>query len=433
MQLGNVGGGVSIRAQDSGGTGRNIILSGNLSDDGEVNGSLTKSGIADLILSGANNSYSGGTTINAGRLFISNAGALPPTGTVLVNAGTLDFNASGSPVFNQDILLAPGARLAVRKAATLTNVSLPASGSVIFNSDDQNTVAFSLGGSVALIGDLTVQVGGGPGAPGDVTLAGTISGSGGINKTQAGTLILTGTNSYSGATTVSAGTLALAGGITASPITVASAAKLGFTLGSTVTSTAALTLAAGHSITLTGTPSLAGYTLFTTSGNITGTPQLTTAIPDYQLQVVGGNQLRLVQISATPYAAWSGGAAFDADANGDGVSNGLAFLLGAADTSVSARSLLPTVSSSGGSLVLTFSMLNATSRGSATLGVQHSRDLGLSDQWTTVLVPDASDGPTNGVTFNVVDGNPRNTVTATISSTEAAGGGKLFGRLIATE
>jgi autotransporter-associated beta strand protein len=321
----------------------------------------------------------------------------------------------------------------VRKAATLTNVSLPASGSVIFNSDDQNTVAFSLGGSVALIGDLTVQVGGGPGAPGDVTLAGTISGSGGINKTQAGTLILTGTNSYSGATTVSAGTLALAGGITASPITVASAAKLGFTLGSTVTSTAALTLAAGHSITLTGTPSLAGYTLFTTSGNITGTPQLTTAIPDYQLQVVGGNQLRLVQISATPYAAWSGGAAFDADANGDGVSNGLAFLLGAADTSVSARSLLPTVSSSGGSLVLTFSMLNATSRGSATLGVQHSRDLGLSDQWTTVLVPDASDGPTNGVTFNVVDGNPRNTVTATISSTEAAGGGKLFGRLIATE
>jgi hypothetical protein len=149
--------------------------------------------------------------------------------------------------------------------------------------------------------------------------------------------------------------------------------------------------------------------------------------------VVGGNQLRLVQTSSVPYVAWSGGASFDADANGDGVSNGMAFLLGAADTSVSARSLLPTVSSSSGNLVLVFSMRNAANRGSATLGVQHSRDLGVSDPWTTVLVPDASDGPINGLTFNVVDGNPRNTVTATISSTEAAGGGKLFGRLIATE
>lgn len=432
IQLGNASGGVSIRAQDSGNTGRNIILSGNLSDDGEVGGSLAKTGIADLVLSGANNTYSGGTTINSGRLFISNAGALPPTGPVLVNAGTLNFNASGSPVFNQSITLSPGARLAVRKEATLTDVTLPAVGSVVFNSDDQNTVDFRLGGSVALSGDLTVQVGGGPGTPGAVTLAGAISGSGGLNKTQAGTLILTGSNSYSGATTVSAGTLALDAGSTASPVTVASGAKIGFTLGSTVTSSAALTLAAGHSVTITGTPSLASYTLFTTSGNITGSPQLTTAIPDYQLMVVGGNQLRLVHASGSPYADWSGGAVFDADANGDGVSNGLAFLLGAADISVSARSLLPTVSSSGGNLVLTFSMRNATNRGSATLSVQHSRDLGVADPWATVLVPDASDGPTNGVTFNVVEGNPLNSVVVIISSTEAAGG-KLFGRLYAAE
>ena len=433
MQLGNDGGGVSIRAQDSGLNGRNIILSGNLSDDGEVSGSLTKSGIADLILSGANNTYSGGTTINSGRLFISNAGALPPTGSVLVNAGTLNFNASGSPVFNQDIVLSPGARLAVRKTATLTNVSLPASGSLVFNGDDQDTVAFSLGGSVALISELTIQVGGGPGTPGNVTLAGTLSGRGGLNKTQAGTLILTGANSYTGATTVSAGTLSLRHGSTASPITVASGAKLELTLGSTVTSTAALVLQDGHSITITDTPSLTSHTLFTTSGTITGTPVLTTPIPNYQLMVVGGNQLRLVHESGIPYAAWSGGAAFDADANGDGLSNGLAFLLGAADVRVNARSLLPNVSSSRGNLVMTFGMLNAANRGGAILSVQHSRDLGVSDPWATVPVPDASGGPTNGVTFNVSQGNPLNTVTLIISSTEAAGGGKLFGRLNAAE
>jgi hypothetical protein len=213
---------------------------------------------------------------------------------------------------------------------------------------------------------------------------------------------------------------------------VASGAKLGLTLGSTVTSSAALTLSAGHSISISGTPTQESYTLFTTSGAISGTPQLTSAIEGYELQVVGDNELRLVQSATDPYAEWSGGAAFDADANGDGVSNGMAFLLGAADTSVNACSLLPGVSRSGGNLVLTFSMRNAANRGTATLSVQHSGDLGVSDAWTTVLVPDASGGPTDGVTFNVVGGDPLNSVTVTISSTEAANG-KLFGRLIATQ
>jgi hypothetical protein len=81
---------------------------------------------------------------------------------------------------------------------------------------------------------------------------------------------------------------------------------------------------------------------------------------------------------------------------GDGVDNGLAFMLGAANLNVDATSLLPAVSHSGGNLVLTFSMLNAASRGTAALNVQH------------------------------------NSVTATISTSEFVSG-KLFGRVIATE
>ena len=392
---------------------------------------LVKAGNSDFILTG-NNTYNGGTTINAGRLFIANSGALTPNGGVRVNnGGTLNLNASGSPVFNQSIILAPGARLAMRKAATLSNVSLPDSGSVVFNSDDQNTVDFILDSSVTLNGNLAVQIGGG-GSPGTVTLTGAISGSGGLDKTQAGTLILTATNSYSGATTISAGILALDAGSTASPITVASGAKLGFTLGSDVTSTAALTLATGHAITITGTPVLDNYTLFTTSGIITGTPNLSAPIPDYQLQVVSGNQLRLVRTSGSPYADWSDGAAFDEDSNGDGVINGLAFLLGAPDKDSNALGLLPVMSQSAGNLTLTFSMRNATTRGTASLSVQHSGDLGVSDPWTTVLVPDANAGPVSGVTFNVIEGDPLNRLTVTISATEA-GGGTLFGRLNATE
>ena len=133
----------------------------------------------------------------------------------------------------------------------------------------------------------------------------------------------------------------------------------------------------------------------------------------------------------TPYEVWAGGAAFDADANGDGVKNGLAFLLGATDKNVSALNKLPIVTQSVGNLVMTFSMLNAASRGSATLNLQQSSDLGISDVWTTVAVTDANSGPTSGVTFVVSGTSPLN-VTATISSTEAASG-KLFGRLNATQ
>ena len=56
----------------------------------------------------------------------------------------------------------------------------------------------------------------------------------------------------------------------------------------------------------------------------------------------------------TQYDAWAGGAAFDADANDDGVKNGLAFLLGA--TNATSAVTLPTVSESSGDLTLTFTV-----------------------------------------------------------------------------
>ena len=134
--------------------------------------------------------------------------------------------------------------------------------------------------------------------------------------------------------------------------------------------------------------------------------------------------------------AWAGGAAFDADANGDGVKNGLAFLLGAANKNVSALSLLPTVTQSGGNLILDFTCLKWPDRGTATLNVQHSKDLGISDAWTVdeVAVPDAAGvaGVTDVVTFTVptVNADPDLVdLRATIPASAAAPGTKLFGRL----
>ena len=141
--------------------------------------------------------------------------------------------------------------------------------------------------------------------------------------------------------------------------------------------------------------------------------------------ITGGNDI--VLYADSPYNNWSGGAPFDGDANGDGVSNGLAFLLGAPHPNAPALALLPTVTGDASGLVLTFEMLNAAARGGATLSVEHSSDLGIGDLWTTVAVPDATGGPTGGVTFTITGSNPLE-VTATISASQAASG-QLFGRL----
>jgi Bacterial Ig-like domain len=135
------------------------------------------------------------------------------------------------------------------------------------------------------------------------------------------------------------------------------------------------------------------------------------------------------------YATWSGGAAFDADSNNDGVPNGMAWVLGAAGTSANATALLPQPSNDGGKLVLSFTCMKAAKRDGAVLKLQYSNDLGQADPWTSheALVPDA-DGTDGGVFFDTTaDTNPDLIrVRAEIPASAASPAGKLFGRLHAT-
>jgi hypothetical protein len=130
----------------------------------------------------------------------------------------------------------------------------------------------------------------------------------------------------------------------------------------------------------------------------------------------------------SPYDTWAtGGELFGDDANGDGVSNGLAFLLGAANPDANALGLLPTPTEDGsGGLVMTFSMLDSASRGTAALSVEHSGDLGITDAWVASLVPDSTSS-VSGVGY-VVSGSGTLSVVATIPVGNAIAG-KLFGRL----
>jgi autotransporter-associated beta strand protein len=82
-------GAATIQAADSGGTPRNITLSGMLSNDDAADGSLTKTGGGTLTLSGAN-SYTGATTITAGTLALGASNVLPDTTAVSIGAATLD-------------------------------------------------------------------------------------------------------------------------------------------------------------------------------------------------------------------------------------------------------------------------------------------------------------------------------------------------------
>ena len=169
---------------------------------------LTKTGATDVILSGTN-TYSGATTVSQNRLFINGSAAFSPnTAVTASNGASFVLNASGTPTFAQSITLASGSNLSLRQAATLSNVTLPIPGTAIFNNDDVATAAFSLSTPTALTGALTIQVGGGAGAPGIATLSGILSGSGGsLVKTGAGTLALTGANTFVGGVTIKNGTL----------------------------------------------------------------------------------------------------------------------------------------------------------------------------------------------------------------------------------
>ena len=132
--------------------------------------------------------------------------------------------------------------------------------------------------------------------------------------------------------------------------------------------------------------------------------------------------------SNTPYATWSGGAAFDADANNDGVDNGMAWLLGAANPADNAAGKLPKATRNGTHLRLTFRCLKSTMRGGVVLKVQTRSDLGLADPWTNheAAVPDV-DSTVNGVVFDTTDDGDSIQVIADIP----ASGPRRFARLSA--
>ncbi|WP_267929914.1 autotransporter-associated beta strand repeat-containing protein [Paraburkholderia sp. ZP32-5] len=228
------------------------IFAGTISDTG--GGGLIKQGAGIETLTGTN-TYSGGTTLEAGGLIVGNDKALGTGALTVSGAATLDSNTAtelvndialnaaltvtGSHDLTLDGAMSGTGSLTKNGAATLTlnghndysggtqvsagtlalgaHASLDASG--IVNVADGATFDLSAGGGTQVFGTLTgggtVTLGADVLTIGDVTdgtFTGSIGGGGSLVKVGSGTETLTGANTYTGGTAIDAGTLALGTG-----------------------------------------------------------------------------------------------------------------------------------------------------------------------------------------------------------------------------
>ena len=254
---------------------------GNSSAPTGTSSNLIKTGVGTLILT-ANNTYTGGTTINGGTLQDNfggqGYGAL--RGTVTVNTGgTLALNAGDALGYNAITAGNSAAQLTINGGtinisvnanegftANLTmtggtfsstggggfNINPGAANAPSINTNASATTAVISAPVVQRSGTVSLAFNVASGAAGttkgsDLTISGIISGAGGgITKNGAGTMLLTAMNTYTGPTTVNAGSLYVSGSTAGGAVAVTGT---GTTLGGTGTINGAITVGNGAILT----------------------------------------------------------------------------------------------------------------------------------------------------------------------------------------
>jgi len=328
------------------GTARLVNTNNGLTGVGAVTftaGGFTISGNA-LTLNGdftndGNNTWGINSTLGAARIFTSNSGTLTLGGSI-TNAGFLTTIAGSGNTLISGVLggtgglsktgtgtltlsnvntytgttsIAPGGTLSISQDSNLgTAPGSATAGSLIIDGNATNgngvlstTTTFTLNsnrgikiGPTSGTGAGTIDV-----ASGTILTYGGIitsngSGTGGLTKAGAGTLVLSGANTYTGTTTISAGTLALSG---AAALSSTGTVVLANTTGAT------LQLNANESIGsldggggIGGNVNLQGFTL--TTGGANASTTYSGVI--FRLRLAGGNRRRHADLEWHQHLQW---------------------------------------------------------------------------------------------------------------------------------
>lgn len=275
-----------------------------------------------------------------------------------------------------------------------------------------------------------------------------------LTKSGAGTLILTGTNTYRGDTTVSAGTLQLAstgrlafalGASSGSNNTLSGAGAVILDGAFAIDTTAADALASG-SWTLENVPSLTGaYGATFTVVNPDGSNWTDAGSNQWTKPGTGGKTWSFDETtgiltygagSLSAYDSWAQGfpgfaptaAALDFDH--DGSSNLLEFVLGGNPTASDSPPIGSAVSTSGSDLILSFKRSHASQLQPVAVKVQVSADLATWNSADDIAIGATNGSGPNGASYTVTTAGAADDIVVTIPKAAAT---RKFARIVATE
>jgi autotransporter-associated beta strand protein len=391
-------------------------------------------------------------TIGTGVLNLTNA--ITSTTTVSHRAGTTVFSGGGTGYTSINAgagTIRLGANNGIATTATL-NIGASAAASFDLAGFSQSLAGITKGGSSAIIGNSSTTT------DSTLTTTGTSGFSGIIQNVigagtkrlhltvSGGTLTLGGSNTYTGATTVTGGTLALGTNnaiANTSPVSIGNAtldaATFGDTLGTLdVTDTANINLGTGAALAFANSSAInwSGGTLTLTGSFVSGSSlrfgTTSGGLTSTQLALVSASGFTNFALNSTGYLTASAVSGYDVwkithaptgtpgdDYDGDGVTNGVEYVLGGSATT-NDFAKLPQFSTNGGTMTFTFIRDQASIDGSTTLVIETGSDLST---WPSGYVVPAGPVANNpGVT--VVKNNPaagKDTVTLTIPITPVGG------------
>ncbi|WP_367875080.1 beta strand repeat-containing protein [Luteolibacter sp. Populi] len=346
--------------------GGTVNLSGGTTTAKELrfNGSNKSAG---AVSGGDVNSTSGTATLNM-------------TGGSLYIGGTVQSNGTGTT--------APGG-IVNRGTGTSTYAINLSGGTVGASANWISGLDMTLG---TTNGNVTFKAANAADVPFDISLGGSLSGTGGITKTGTGILTLSGTNSHAGDTVVNAGTLVLGTVNSNNESSTVTIAETGATL----------------QLDFAGTDTVGGLVIGSNPPladgvyGVVGSPAPVIGIS----QITGTGRLNIGSPPSGGYSTWASangitGEPASGDFDNDGLANLIEYALGTN----------PTVSSQppgtfSGSTVTFVKGSDAIANNDVIFEIEESTDLGVSDPWATVVTEGTADD-TPDISYTLTTGLPK--------------------------